>query len=535
MGLLSRALGINALSMEDPAQPLLPQSALFESLGLGRSDAGNLVNERQAMRITTVFACINIIQQDLGSLPFSVFQDMGDGSVQEAKKLNVYKLIKNPHEVMSPSVFWGGVIARAVGWGNSYTAIQRDQAARPIGFTPLASDKTSLVATKEGKLLYATTQTSSGEVTYIEPDDMLHVPGLVMDGPVGLSPIQTCKNAYGLTLAAEKFGAQFFGNGARSTGVLTHPSHLDAEAYENLKKSLHEMSTGENALRPVILEEDMKWSQVSVPPNDAQFIDTRKFQRSEIAALYRIALHLLQDLERATNNNIEHQSLDHVRYCLKPWAVRVEQEVTRKLLSGSFFAEFDMKDIMRGDFASQTAGFQVLRNIGVLSTNDILLSMRKNPISEEDGGNVRTVQGAMIPLQALTTDQWQNAQGGQEEAQQSGADVQREDPPASASMHPGAIQAYRRLFRDAIGRSIHRQNDQEFVARAVQPILASMVEANNAVCFGKAELNDSDQVAVAVRSKYIAQAAADWSKENASETATRLTEESYRWMGETLC
>lgn len=530
MGLLSRSLGIQALSMEDPSQPLLPQSALFESLGLGRSDAGNLVNEKQAMRITTVFACINIIQQDLGSLPFSVFQDMGDGSVQESKNLKVCKLIKNPHEVMSPSVFWGGVIARAVGWGNSYTVIERDISARPIGFIPLASEKTSLVKVK-GEYLYATTQTDSGEVAYVDPANILHVPGLVMDGPVGLSPIQTCKNAFGLTLAAEKFGAQFFGNGARATGVLTHPAHLDAEAYENLKKSLREMANGENALRPVILEEDMKWSQVSIPPNDAQFIDTRKFQRSEVAALFRVALHLLQDLERATNNNIEHQSLDHVRYCLKPWAVRVEQEVTRKLLSGSFFAEFDMKDIMRGDFASQTAGFQVLRNIGVLSTNDILLAMRKNPISEEDGGDVRTVQGAMIPLQALTTDQWQNAQGGQEEAQQSGADVARENPPATA-MHPGAIQAYRRLFRDAIGRSITRKNDPEFVARAMQPILASMVEAHNAVRFGKAELNEQDQEFVGQYAHETAVSAAEWTKENASETATRVTEEAYRRIGD---
>jgi HK97 family phage portal protein len=532
MGLISRSLGINNFSFEDPAQPLLPPSALFESMGLGRSDAGILINEKQALRLTTAFACISVISQDLGRLPLSVYQRMPDDSVREAREHKLYPILHDePNPWMTAATFRGALIASILGWGNAYVYIERDKAARVKALKPLPSDKTSAVFL-DGVLGFATTATKNGAAEYIDAENMLHLVGLSMDGIVGLSPVQTCKNAFGLSLAAEKFGAQFFGSGARATGVLSHPGTLDAEAYENLKKSVREWATGETALRPIILEEGMKWEQITINPNDAQFLATRQFQRSEIAALYRVPLHLLQDLQRATNNNIEHQSLDYVRYCLAPLAVRIEQEINRKLLTGSYFCEHDLNDIMRGDFASQTTGFQSLRNIGVLSTNDILRSMRKNPISAKEGGDVRTIQGAMIPLTALTDDQWQNSQGGQEEEADAGADQGREDPPAGNLAHWQISAAYRRLFRDVVGRAITRTNDAVFVKRSVQPILASMVEALNAMRFGTAAVTDADQAKIADLVDEITTDCHSWTRENADESAKGLAELACRRLGE---
>lgn len=402
MGILSRSLGIHALSLEDPAQPLIPPGALFESLGLGRSDAGVLMNEHQAMRITTAQSCVRIISEDLAINAHEIFEEKPDGSMHLAKNQRLWSIIHDePNPNMSAAVFWGAVGASAVGWGNGYAWIKRDRAARVVSLIPLKSGLTSPVKLR-GELMYATTQTDTGAVAYLDPLNVLHVPGLSFDGFVGLSPVGTCMNAFGLAYAAEKYGAQFFGNGARATGILSHPGQLEDEAYENLKKSFREIATGENALRPMILEEGLKWNQISIAPNEAQFIATRQFQRSEIASLYRVAMHLLQDLQRATNNNIEHQSLDHVKYCLRPWAVRIEQEVKRKLFPDSnFVMEHNFNDMQRGDFASQTAGIQILRNIGYYSNADIARALRQNPPKTEDGGDLRLVQGAMVPLTSL--------------------------------------------------------------------------------------------------------------------------------------
>ncbi len=400
MGLVSRTLGFRALSLEDPAQPLVPPSALFESLGLGRSDAGVLMNEHQAMRVSTAHICIKVISEDLSSTAHEILQSLSDDSMRTAKEHRLWELLHdqpNPH--MSAMVFWGAFLAAAAGWGNGYAWIKRDKASRVIALVPLKPGLTAPVKLRD-QLMYGTTQTTTGQVAYIAPEDMLHVMGVTFDGMVGIGPV-TCMNAFGLAYAAEKFGAQFFGNGARATGIFTYPGVLEDEAHENLKKSLHEIATGETALRPMILEEGLDWKQLTIAPNEAQFLQSRQYQRTEIAGLYRVPLHLVGDLQRATNNNIEHQSLDYIRYCLRPWAVKIEQEVNRKLLGGGYTMEHNFNDLQRGDFASQATAFQALRNIGVYSANDINRAMRRNPIPAEEGGDVRTVQGAMINLKAL--------------------------------------------------------------------------------------------------------------------------------------
>lgn len=530
MGLLSRSLGIKALSLESPETPLLPPSALYESFGLGRSDAGVLVNEKQAFRLSPVFACFKIISEDLSKIPLSVYQRMPDFSIRLAPEHRVHSLIHDePNEIMTAVTFRGALITSALAFGNAYAFIQRDRAARVIGLHLLPSEKTSAIFVN-GEFLFATTATDNGQVKLIDPENVLHLVGLTMDGITGYSPVTTCKNAIGIGLASEKFAAQFFGNGARATGVLTHPAHLEAEAYENLKKSVREWATGENALRPIILEEGLKWEQITINPNDGQVLETRKFQVEEIARLYRVPLHKLGELSRSTNNNIEHQGIEHNQDALQPWAVKLEQEINRKLLGGSYFCEHDFSELERGDSASVAAGIQALRNIGIYSTNDSLRKLRMNPISAEDGGDVRTVQGAMIPLTALvdgTAPGLVNAS--KKTAEEGEADATRGDvvPDKNADLRQTILASYRRLFRDAIGRSINRKNDPVFIRKAFQPILAAMREAMNVAKYGSPALNDSDERVIASHLESVATASSNWTVETAASAASEITEAAY--------
>lgn len=540
MGFLSRAVGIRNVSMEDPSQPLLPWSALMESLGMGRSDAGVMVNEKQAMRITTAFACVAIISSDLAALPLPVLQRMPDGSIREATEHRLYPILQfEPNANMTSMVFRSALGASALGWGNSYTFIRRDRAARVVELVPLPSEKTSpvMMAAKpeaglvKKKLMYATTATEDGLPSYLDPENVLHIPGLSFDGYVGMSPIQTCKNAFGIALAAEKFGAQLFGNGAKASGVLSHPGQLGTVALENLKKSMREIVTGENALRPLVLEEGMKWEQTTINPNDAQFLETRRFQREEIAALYRVPMHLLQSLERATNNNIEHQSLDYIRYCLRPWAVRIEQEINRKLLSGDFFVEHDFNAFQRGDYASQVAGIVSLRTAGIYNANDGLRQLRQNPIPAADGGDVRLVPLNMQPLKTL-------------------ARLEDEDPPADPapvtdsdggepitdSRQVRIVNAYRRLFRDAVGRIVNRKKrDEAFAYRALQPAIASMAEAVMAMYFvADKEMKENAETESSRIARELSKTSAEWKADQAGTIAGEIANDVYRQLHKAL-
>ncbi|WP_420239252.1 phage portal protein [Telmatobacter bradus] len=533
MGVLTRRLGISNLSLEDPAQPLLPYSELFESLGLGRSDAGVMVNEKQAMRITTAYACIMIISSDLASLPLSVMQRLPDGTVREATEHPLYGILQStPNSVMTSITFRSAWLASALGWGNGYAFVRRDGASRTRELLPLPSERTSpvlrAVDEKSGKrkLLYATTATNTGEVQYIDPDDVLHLPGMSFDGYVGMSPIQTCKNAFGIAIAAEKFGAQLFGNGAKASGVLSHPGQLGTEALENLKKSIREAVTAENALRPLVLEEGMKWEQLTINPNDAQFLETRKFQREEIASLYRVPMHLLQSLERATNNNIEHQSLDYIRYCLRPWAVRIEQEINRKLLSGSYFVEHDFNAFQRGDYASQVQGMMALRLGGVYNANDCLRQLRQNTIPVEEGGEVRLAPLNTIPLKQLASEAAMDSAAQKDNETSTDTD---QGEPITDLRRTRVTAAYRRLFRDAVGRIVNRKNRDEAAAyRALQPVIASMAESVMAMYFTPdKEMKEIAENQSANLARQQAAKCAEWSIDQAAILATTLTDQVY--------
>ena len=227
-----------------------------------------------------------------------------------------------------------------------------------------------------------------------------HFEGLGFDGLVGYSPIALAKNAIGISIACEEYGASFFGNNANPSGVLEHPGVIKNP--DKLRDAWHRAYGGKNSHKVAVLEEGVKFTPISIPNNEAQFLETRKFQIEEIARMYRVPLHMIGDLDHATFSNVEHLSLDFVKYSLDPWIVRWEQSLQKALLSdsekGQYFVKFNVDGLLRGDYASRMQGYATARQNGWMSANDIRELEDMNMLSEEEGGNLYLVNGSFTKL-----------------------------------------------------------------------------------------------------------------------------------------
>jgi len=231
---------------------------------------------------------------------------------------------------------------------------------------------------------------------------VLHIPGLGFDGLIGYSPIAMAKNAIGLAIATEEYGAKFFANGAAPSGVLEHPGTIKDPI--RVKESWNSAYQGSaNAHKIAVLEEGMKYTPIGIAPEQAQFLETRKFQIDEIARIFRVPPHMLADLEKSSFSNIEQQSLEFVKYTLDPWVVRWEQSMCRVLFSesekSSYFIKFNVDGLLRGDYASRMSGYATARQNGWMSTNDIRELENLDRISPDLGGDLYLINGAMTRLQ----------------------------------------------------------------------------------------------------------------------------------------
>ena len=240
-----------------------------------------------------------------------------------------------------------------------------------------------------------------GAVYQLYPNEVLHVPGLGFDGLVGYSPIAMAKNAIGLAIAAEEYGSKFYANGAAPSGVLEHPNVLKDPA--KVRDSWNAAFGGSsNAHRVAVLEEGMKYTPISISPNEAQFLETRKFQINEIARIFRVPPHMVGDLEKSSFSNIEQQSLEFVKYTLNPWVCRWEQALQRALLDddekGKYFFRFNVEGLLRGDYQSRMNGYATARQNGWMSANDIRELENLDRIPAELGGDLYLVNGNMLPL-----------------------------------------------------------------------------------------------------------------------------------------
>lgn len=266
--------------------------------------------------------------------------------------------------------------------GNAYSQIVRDPSGRVTGLWPIHPSRVT-PERHQGKIRYRVSVGS--DYKYVAAADMLHIPALGFDGLIGLSPIRMARQAIGLSMAAEKFGARFFGSGTNLGGILKHPSNLSKPAQERLKAQIESRHQGGDKSHGImILEEDMELQNITIPPEDSQFIETRKFQVSEIARIFRVPPHMIGDLERATFSNIEHQSIQFVQHTIRPWLVRWEQALKMRLLGGDLYAEFNVEGLLRGDTKSRYEAYSIARQNGWMSANDILRMENMNPIPGGD-------------------------------------------------------------------------------------------------------------------------------------------------------
>ena len=368
-----------------PRDPALAQ--LF-GMGIGTA-SGVAVNADTALRITAVMACIRVLSETIASLPLKVYKVLPDGGKEPDRNNPLWALLHDqPNRWQTSFEFREMLVGHVALRGNGYAEVVSTGGRGSAELIPMHPDRVTPFWAPGGGRAYEYAP-PSGPSRVLLQDEVLHVAGMGFDGLRGLDPIAYAREAMGLAVATEKFGAKFFANDARPGVYLQHPQMLSAEAAKRLKDAWELRHSGaENSHKAAVLEEGMTVQQIGVDPDHAQFIESRKFQVTEIARFFRIPPHLIGDLDRSTNNNIEQQSLEFVIHTIRPWLVRFEQAIRRDVMSDADkrtrVVEFDVNGLLRGDLQSRYAAFSAGRSGGWLSVNDIRRMENMNPIDQGD-------------------------------------------------------------------------------------------------------------------------------------------------------
>jgi HK97 family phage portal protein len=363
-----------------------PTRWLIEAFGAEPTGSGISVGQETALTYSAFYAAVRVLAESVASLPLKVYQRLERGK-EVARAHSLYPILHDaPNETMSAFMFFETLQGHVLTWGNAFAEIQFNGQGRVEALWPLRPDRMRLEMLDRNQLRYIYTD-GEGRESFFDPSAILHVRGLGFDGLSGYSPVRLARESIALGLATERHGATFFGNGSRPGGVLKHPGQLDEQSRRNLVNSWERAHGGVNrAHRVALLEDGISWQQIGIPNEDAQFLETRKFQVEDIARIFRIPPHLLGHLDKATFSNIEQQSLDFVMHSLRPWLIRWEQECNTKLLAGTdFFCEFSIDGLLRGDMMARAQYYSTLIAARVISPNEAREKENLNPV---EGGDV---------------------------------------------------------------------------------------------------------------------------------------------------
>jgi HK97 family phage portal protein len=351
----------------------------------------------------------------VAGLPLHLYRYTDTGGKEKAIDHPLYALLHDePNPEMTSFVFRETLMTHLLLWGNAYAQIIRNGKGEVVALYPLMPDRMRVDRDEHGRLYYEYTVYDAddvdgrkgtngvGRTVRLQPHDVLHIPGLGFDGLVGYSPIAMAKNAIGLAIATEEYGSKFFANGAAPSGVLEHPGIIKDPS--RVRESWQATFGGSgNANKIAVLEEGMKYTPISISPEQAQFLETRKFQIDEIARIFRVPPHMIGDLEKSSFNNIEQQSLEFVKYTLDPWVSRWEQAMVRALLTPDekkkYFFKFNVDGLLRGDYQSRMNGYATARQNGWMSANDIRELENLDRIPAEQGGDLYLINGNMTKLE----------------------------------------------------------------------------------------------------------------------------------------
>ncbi|MCK9575665.1 MAG: phage portal protein [Clostridia bacterium] len=348
------------------------------------------VDADTAMTYTAVFACVRVLSETLASLPIKLYQRQPNGDKRDLPSETLYDMMHNkPNDEMTPFAFKECMMTNLNLGGNAYAQKLYNAAGEIVQLYPIIPDKVRMERNKEApyNLIYHVKQ-NDGTDKPLTRNEILHIPGLSIDGINGLTPIGYAAKAVKLGLQYENFGYKFFKNGARPSGYMSVPGELSPTSYDRLKNDFDKNFSGEqNVGKTPIFEGGTEYKQLTINQADAQYLESRKFQTEEIARIYRVPLHLIQNLDKATFSNIEQQSLEFVIYTMLPWAKRWEEALNTQILTdkqrkAGWFFEFSMDALLRGDITSRYAAYAIGRQWGWLSVNDILRMENKNTIGD---------------------------------------------------------------------------------------------------------------------------------------------------------
>ena len=363
-----------------------PTSGFLEFGGGRQTKSGEPITPSRALTLSAYFACIRVISEDVAKLPLEVYRHTNPGK-ECLPDSDLAKLLSIPNPEMTGYTFRETLTQWAAGWGNGYAEIVRDRLGKPIALWPIHPSRVRLIR-RDGRLVYqvgadvALDAVKQQRLTVeFRTDEIFHIRGMGT-GILGYSIAQYGAESIGLGLAAEAFGATFFGQGATSSGILTHPGALTDTAKVNLRESWQKTYGGsKNGNKVAIIEEGMKYEPISIPPEQAQFLETRQFQVEEICRWARVAPHKIQQLLHATFSNIEHQGREHVTDTLLPWMIRWTTEIKRQLITDpSMFVAHDANILMMGDTNARSNFYRTMVNIGVYSPDEVREMEDENPI-----------------------------------------------------------------------------------------------------------------------------------------------------------
>lgn len=384
----------------DETRALTPRDpAWWLGYSSNRARSGIAVTPLNAMKTSAVWACVRVLSWSMAAMPLHVYQELPNSGHKKAAQLPIYRILhREPNPWETSFTFRAVAMVHLCLYGNAYAEIEYDGFGKIRALWPIPPWCCKPMLTTQKGLFYQVTMPDTKEIKNIQDYRMLHVMGLGTDGFQGLSPIRQHMESIGISLAAEEFGAAFFGNGMNVGGVVEHPGELSDQGSENLRKSLNEKYAGlGNASRLMLLEEGMKYQKVGIPPDEAQFLETRQFQVEDVARMYNVQPHKIMHLLHATFSNIEHQGIEFVTDTILPWAVNFEQEYDRKLLPDGFYTKHSLEGLLRGDSAARATFYRELSYLGALSPDEIREKEDMNPEPDEIGKRYY-VQQNMVPV-----------------------------------------------------------------------------------------------------------------------------------------
>ena len=348
------------------------------------------INTHTAMKYTAVFACVRVLSETLASMPIMLYRKKPDGDRESKNDLAVYDILHNaPNDEMSPFNFKESCMISLNTGGNAVCERLVNRYGQLVGLYPYPWSMVQIERDKEtGRLVYKVRDGT--RFKDLDRSQVFHISGLSFDGVIGVSPIEYAASAIRLGLSYEQFGNSFYKNGANASGIFSFPQALSDTAFERLKKDLTKNYTGlVNTGKPMILEEGADFKQMTIKPVDAELLGNKKFQTEDVARIYRVPLHLIQNLDKATFSNIEQQSLEFVMYTMLPWFKRWEENINMQLLTqqermAGYYLEFKVDSLLRGDAKSRAEAYSIARQWGWMSVNDIRKLENMNSIANGD-------------------------------------------------------------------------------------------------------------------------------------------------------